>query len=101
VSDAVTLEAFAWVNRLVGGDGTGCVSVEEPAQPGDSVRGVLQRLGRRYPELGAALWARGPDQLAEYFVVMVNRRALGRRSPLDVALEPGDTVSLLGQYSGG
>ena len=101
MSEAVTVEAFAWVNRLVGGDGTGCVSVEEPAQPGDSVRRVLERLGRRYPELGAALWARGPHQLAEYFVVMVNHRALGARPPLDVPLEPGDVVSLLGQYSGG
>jgi molybdopterin converting factor small subunit len=101
VSEAVTLEAYAWVNRLVGGDGTGCVSVEEPARPGDRVRDVLRRLGERYPELGAALWARGPGELAEYFAVMVNGRALGRRAPLEVALHPGDTLALLGQYAGG
>ena len=97
----VTLETFAWVNRLVGGSGTGRVAVEIPALPGDTLLRVLRRAGERYPELGAALWARSPEQLAEYLVVMVNRRALGAGGRLDGPLAPGDTVSLLGQYSGG
>lgn len=99
--EPVRVEAFAWVNRLVGGDGTGCVAVLEPARPGDTVLSVLRRVGERYPELREALWARSPDELAEYLVVMVNHRAPGARGALDAELHPGDTLSLLGQYSGG
>jgi molybdopterin converting factor small subunit len=99
--ETITLEAFAWVNRLVGGSGTGRVAVELPAEPGDTVMRVLRRAGERFPELGAALWARSPDEVAEYFVVMVNQRAHGAGGSLDAPLAPGDTVSLLGQYSGG
>ena len=97
----VRVEAFSWVNRLVGGDGTGCVAVLEPAQPGDTVLSVLRRVGERHPELGNAMWARGTGELAEYLVVIVNHRAAGAHGALDAELRPGDTVSLLGQYSGG
>jgi len=98
---AVRVEAFSWVNRLVGGDGTGCVALLEPAQPGDTVLSVLRRMGERYPELREALWPRGSGELAEYLVVMVNHRAPGAHGALDAELCPGDTLSLLGQYSGG
>jgi molybdopterin converting factor small subunit len=97
----VKVEAFSWVNRFIGGDGTGCVAVLEPAQAGDTVLSVLRRLGERYPELRGALWARGSDELAEYLVVMVNHKAAGAHGTLDAELRPGDTLSLLGQYSGG
>jgi molybdopterin converting factor small subunit len=97
----VKVEAFSWVNRFVGGDGTGCVAVLEPARSGDTVLSVLRRVGERYPELREALWARGTSELAEYLVVMVNHRAAGAHGALDAPLGPGDTLSLLGQYSGG
>jgi molybdopterin converting factor small subunit len=98
---AITVEVYSWVNRLVGGDGRGCVAVEEAALPGDTVGSVLRRVGARFPELAAALWARGPDEIAEYLVVMVNRRSLRGSPTLDAALRPGDTIGLLGQFSGG
>ncbi len=97
----VRVEAFAWLNRFVGGDGTGCVSIDEPAQAGDTVLSVLRRVGERHPELREALWARGQGELAEYVVVMVNHRATGAHGTLDAELRPGDVISLLGQYSGG
>ena len=97
----MTLEAFAWVNRLVGGSGTGRVAVELPVEPGDTVRRVLRRAGERWPELGAALWARSPEQVAEYLVLMLNRRALGADGSLDAPVAAGDVLSVLGQYSGG
>jgi molybdopterin converting factor small subunit len=97
----VRIEAFSWVNRCIGGDGTGCFAIDEPAQPGDTVLSVLRRVGERHPELREALWARGTDELAEYVVVMVNHRATGAHGTLDAELHPGDTLSLLGQYSGG
>jgi molybdopterin converting factor small subunit len=99
--EPVKIEAFSWVNRFVGGDGTGCVAVLEPARSGDTVLSVLRRVGERYPELREALWARGTGELAEYLVVMVNHRAAGAHGALDAELGPGDTLSLLGQYSGG
>ena len=99
--EVVRVEVFAWVNRLIGGDGTGCVALLEPARPGDTVLSVLRRVGERHPELREALWPRGTGELAEYLAVMVNHRAAGAHGALDAELRAGDTLSLLGQYSGG
>jgi molybdopterin converting factor small subunit len=96
------VEALSWVNKYVGGPGTGEVHLAEEVPPGSTVRDVLRRVTDRFPALGPALWQEGrPDALGDNIEVMVNHAVLGVTHDLDSELLPGDVVTLLGQYVGG
>jgi molybdopterin converting factor small subunit len=95
----VPVEVVSWVNRFVGGDGTGHRLFEEALAPGATVRSVLAGLTARHPELRAALW-NGRD-LGEHIEVLVNDAVLGIAHDLDSPLRAGDRITLLGQYMGG
>jgi molybdopterin converting factor small subunit len=93
---------LSWVNRFVGGPGTGEVVVTEEAARGATVREILRRVTERYPELGRALWDPDrPRELGDNIEVMVNHAVLGVSHDLDSELLPGDRITLLGQYMGG
>lgn len=99
---AVQVEVLSWVNRLVGGPGTGVVTLEERLDGGATVRTVLRRVSERFPELGRALWDPGrPRELGDNIEVLVNNAVLGVTHDLDSEVLDGERITLLGQYMGG
>ena len=97
----VAVEAVAWVTQFVGGDGTRRKIFEEAIAPGATVRTVLRQLSDRFPKLDEALWQRPGEKLAEHIEVLVNDAVLGVTHDLDSPVQPGDRITLLGQYTGG
>jgi len=98
----VEVEVLSWVNRFVGGAGTGQVTLTEDVKPGTTVRAVLRQVTDRYPELERALWDAGrPREIGDHIEVMVNNAVLGVSHDLDSELLDGDRITLLGQYMGG
>lgn len=98
----VRVEVLSWVNKYVGGPGTGEVTVIAEIEPGASVRTALRQVTDRYPPLGDALWDPGsPRAIGDNIEVMVNNAVLGVTHDLDSELAEGDAIALLGQYMGG
>ena len=97
----VAVEAVAWVTQFVGGDGTRRKIFEETIAPGSTVRTVLRQLSERFPKLDETLWQRPGGVLAEHIEVLVNDAVLGVTHDLDSPVQPGDRITLLGQYTGG
>jgi molybdopterin converting factor small subunit len=95
----IPVEVVAWVTRFVGGDGSGRIVFDEPLREGGTVRSVLEGVSRRFPELQGALWH--GRELGEHIEVLVNDAVVGVSHELDSRLEPGDRISLLGQFMGG
>jgi molybdopterin converting factor small subunit len=94
----VTIEVTTWVTKHVGGDGGGTRLFEEPF---DTVRTVLRRFSRRFPELDDALWNPTRTELGESIEVVVNDAVLGVHHQLDSPIEGGERITLLGQFMGG
>lgn len=101
VSGQVTIEVVAWVTKFVGGDGSNRKVYHEPLQEGDTVRTILRRLSRSFPELHKALWDADTGDLGEHVEVLVNDAVLGVNHELDSPVQDGDTFALIGQYLGG
>jgi hypothetical protein len=98
----VPVEVLSWVNRLVGGPGTGQVTVDATVPRGSSVRAVLRAVSEGYPELGQALWdPTRPRELGDNIEVLVNNAVLGVTHDLDGEVLEGERITLLGQYMGG
>lgn len=97
----IAVEAVAWVTQFVGGDGTRRKIFEEAIAPGATVRTVLRQLSDRFPKLDEVLWQRPGGKLAEHIEVLVNDAVLGVTHDLDSPVQPGDRITLLGQYTGG
>lgn len=97
----VTVEVTTWVTKHVGGDGGGSRTFAEPFSSGDTVRTILRRFSRRFPELDAALWNPTRTELGESIEVVVNDAVLGVHHQLDSPLEGGERITLLGQFMGG
>jgi len=98
----VRVEVLSWVNKLVGGPGTGEVVLTEELKPGTTVRALLRQVTDRHPALGEALWDAGSArEIGDNVEVMVNNAVLGVSHDLDSELTDGDRVTLLGQYIGG
>jgi molybdopterin converting factor small subunit len=101
-SIAVQVEVLSWVNRLVGGPGTGEVTLEERVPRGTTVRAALARVSERFPELGRALWDPAhPRELGDNIEVLVGNAVLGVTHDLDSEILDGERITLLGQYMGG
>ena len=101
-SITVHVEVLSWVNRFVGGPGTGELTVDETVPEGSTVRAVLRALSERFPELGRALWdPTRPRELGDNLEVLVNNAVLGVSHDLDSELLDGERITLLGQYMGG
>src|SRR4029453_13804245 len=84
-----------------GGDGGGTRLFEEPFASGDTVRTVLRRFSRRFPELDDALWNPTRTELGESIEVVVNDA--GRAFPHHLAspLEGGERIPRPAQFRGG
>ena len=95
----VPVEIASWVTKFVGGDGSGRRILDEPLQPGSTVRSVLTGLSAKFPELHRALWH--GKELGEHIEVLVNDAVLGVEYDLDSPLRPGDRIMLLAQFMGG
>ncbi len=95
----VDLEVVSYVNKFVGGPGTGSVELVEVGYPGDTVRSVLERFGERHAALRKALWE--GNQIGAHIEVIINDAILGVHHTLEDELRPGDRITLLGQYVGG
>ena len=95
----VDVEVVSFVNKLVGGPGTGNVELVELAYPGDTVRAVLERISERYPALREVLWEGG--QIGGHIDVIINDAILGVHQRLDDELRPGDRITLRGRPKGG
>jgi len=101
-SITVHVELISWVNQFVGGPGTGATRFEEQVQPGDTVRGVLNRVSGRHPKLKASLWDENDRRMiGPHIEIIVNDAILGVAHELDSPLEDGDLITLAGQYVGG
>jgi hypothetical protein len=96
-----TIEVTTWVTRHVGGDGSGTRRFEETLQAGDTVRSLLRRFSRRFPELDSALWSGDGRELGEHIEVLVNDAVLGVSYDLDSSLLGSERITLLGQFMGG
>ncbi len=98
----VRVEVLSWVNRLIGGPGTGEEAVDVEMPRGATVRAVLRAMSERYPELGRALWdPTRPQELGDNIEVLVGNAVLGVTHDLDGEVLDGERVTLLGQYMGG
>lgn len=98
----VRVEVLSWVNKLVGGPGTGEVTLTEEVPRGATVRSVLRGVTDRYPELSGALWdPKSSREIGDNVEVMVNNAVLGVSHDLDSELADADRITLLGQYMGG
>jgi hypothetical protein len=98
----VRVEVLSWVNRFVGGPGTGEETVDVAMPHGATVRGVLRAMSERYPELGRALWdPTRPHELGDNIEVLVGNAVLGVSHDLDSEVLDGERITLLGQYMGG
>jgi hypothetical protein len=98
----VPVEVLSWVNRFVGGPGTGQVTVDAVVPRGAKVRDVLQAMSGRFPELGRALWdPTRPRELGDNIEVLVNNAVLGLTHDLESEVLDGERITLLGQYMGG
>ena len=98
----VQVEVLSWVNKFVGGPGTGQVTLTEDVPTHTTVRAALRRVTDRYPELADALWDPGATrEIGDNIEVMVNNAVLGVSHGLDSELTDGDRITLLGQYMGG
>ena len=98
----VHVEVVSWVNRFVGGPGTGQVTVDEAVPRGSSVRTVLRTVSDRFPELGRALWdPTRPRELGDNIEVLVSNAVLGVTHDLDSEVLDDERITLLGQYMGG
>jgi molybdopterin converting factor small subunit len=97
----VEIEVVAWVSKFVGGDGSSRKVYHEPIDAHATVRSVLQRLSRRFPELHKALWDPKSGDLGEHIEVLVNDAVLGLQHTLASPVHDGDSIALIGQYLGG
>jgi hypothetical protein len=96
-----TVEVTTWVTRHVGGDGSGTYRFDETLESGDTVRTLLRRFTRRFPELDATLWSADRRELGQHIEVLVNDGVLGVSYDLDSPLTGGERITLLGQFMGG
>lgn len=96
-----TVEVTGWITKFVGGDGSGRKLFEEPIGARETVRDILRRVCARYSELDAALWDDSKKDLGDNIEVLVNDAVLGLTHTLDSELNPGDCITLVGQYMGG
>jgi molybdopterin converting factor small subunit len=101
VAGQVEIEVVAWVTKFVGGDGSSRKVYRQPIEAGDTVRTVLRRLSKGYPQLHKALWDADTGDLGEHIEVLVNDAVLGVSHTLDSATQAGDRYALIGQYLGG
>jgi molybdopterin converting factor small subunit len=97
----VEIEVVAWVTKFVGGDGSNRKVYHEALAPGDTVRTVLRRLSKGFPQLHKALWDVHSGDLGEHIEVLVNDAVLGIHHDLDSPLQCSDKLALIGQYLGG
>jgi molybdopterin converting factor small subunit len=97
----VEIEVVAWVTKFVGGDGSTRKVYHESLAPGDSVRTVLHRLSKGFPQLHKALWDVHSGDLGEHIEVLVNDAVLGIHHDLDSPIQASDKLALIGQYLGG
>ena len=98
---SATVEVTTWVTKLVGGDGAGSHTFEEPLIAGDTVGRLLRRFSKRFPELDGALWDPTGQHLGENIEVLVDDAVLGVAHELDSPLKGGERITLLGQFMGG
>jgi molybdopterin converting factor small subunit len=96
---SATVEAFSWITKYLGGDGSGQRSIEVPLTTDSTVRSVLLAVTSKYPELHDALWM--GKELGGHIEVMVNDAVLDVTHTLDSSIKPGDRIGLLGQFMGG
>lgn len=101
VTGEVEIEVVAWVTKFVGGDGSSRKVYHQPLEAGDTVRTVLRRLSKGYPQLHKALWDADTGDLGEHIEVLVNDAVLGVSHNLDSSACAGDHYALIGQYLGG
>lgn len=98
----VHVEVLSWVNKYVGGPGTGLVTLDEKVARGATVRDVLRKVSTEHPELGRALWHDARmRELGDNIEVMVGDAVLGVTHDLDSQILDGERITLLGQYIGG
>ena len=97
----VESEVLAWGTKFVGGDGSNRKVYHEALAPGDTVRTVLRRLSKGFPQLHKALWDVHSGDLGEHIEVLVNDAVLGIHHDLDSPLQPSDKLALICQYLGG
>lgn len=99
---SICIEVISWVNKLVGGPGTGEVVLREELRDASTVRSVLQQVGARFPDLGNALWEPTcRTELGDNIEILVNNAVLGVSHELDSKVAADDRITLLGQYMGG
>ncbi len=98
----VVVDVISWINQFVGGSGSGATEFAERVPAGETVRGVLNRLSGRYPQLKASLWDENDRRnIGPHIEIIVNDAVLGVHHELDSPLRDGDRITLAGQYVGG
>lgn len=89
------VKVYATLRDLVGAS-----SVEIPAQPGEPVKALLERLAAQSPALGEKLWQ--PDgTLTGWVTVFLNGRDIRYLQGLATPFSPDDELDLFPPVGGG
>lgn len=97
----VRIEVFAWLTKLVGGNGGGRMYFTEDFTPGEDVERVVRRMSRRHPPLDRALWDPHTGQLGASVELVVNDAMMGILHEMDTPVSDGDRITLLPAWDGG
>lgn len=97
----VRIEVFAWLTKMVGGDGSGKIFFDITFTPGESLETVVRSLSQKHPELHRALWDPDSGQLGASVELIVNDVFMGIDHTLETPVSDGDRITLLPAWDGG
>ena len=99
----LTVELTAWVTALAGGPASGTMRLKVQVPTGCTVGEALRQAAQPHPQLAEALWVPGQagTSLNRHIEVIVNDSVLDLHHHLDSVLQPGDHITLTGQFAGG
>ena len=95
VDQNIQIEVFAWLNRAVGGDGSGSRFISQEFTPGESLGTVMRRLTHGYPHLHQNMWDSQSGQLGGGIQILVNDVLLGITHTMDSEVRNGDRIILM------
>ena len=97
----VQIEVFAWLTKMVGGNGSGKVFFDVTFTPGQTLETVVKSMSQNHPELHRALWDPDSGQLGASVELIINDVFMGIEHTMETPVSDGDRITLLPAWDGG